>query len=272
MDRHRQDPGYVPQHAASFQSYIVRGPEDSERLPAHLRGLSLGHQEVFIGEEEFEVLVREVGGMRYYVVYEVGSNEQREQSFKMLVWISVLAAALVSLVLGYWLSGMLVAQVTGLARQVGGLRPGEPRVLRSRAGSGSRTAGAGVRRLPGAHRADDPARAGVHGQREPRVAHAAHRDQDQLRAAAGGSRAAGKGARARRAGQRSRRRMAEQIQALLLLARGQAPGKVEPVVLADCVTEAAEPYRAEISRKGLVAVEIGPTPCSTSTTRRCGSC
>jgi signal transduction histidine kinase len=46
-------------------------------------------------------------------------------------------------------------------------------------------------------------------------------------------------------------RMAEQVQALLFLARGQALGEVEPVALAECVAEAIEPYRAEIARKGL---------------------
>ena len=46
-------------------------------------------------------------------------------------------------------------------------------------------------------------------------------------------------------------RMAEQIQALLFLARGQALGEIEPVALADCVAEAIEPHRGEIAHKGL---------------------
>ena len=54
-------------------------------------------------------------------------------------------------------------------------------------------------------------------------------------------------------------RMAEQIQALLLLARGQELGEIEPVELADCVAEAVEPYRGEIARKGL-ALEIDVAP------------
>jgi signal transduction histidine kinase len=46
-------------------------------------------------------------------------------------------------------------------------------------------------------------------------------------------------------------RMTEQIQALLFLARGKAPGGIEPVALADCMDEAIEPYRAEIARKAI---------------------
>jgi signal transduction histidine kinase len=54
-------------------------------------------------------------------------------------------------------------------------------------------------------------------------------------------------------------RMTEQIQALFLLARGQSLGETERVVLAECVGEAAEPYRAEIARKGL-AFEVAVAP------------
>jgi len=54
-------------------------------------------------------------------------------------------------------------------------------------------------------------------------------------------------------------RMTEQIQALFLLARGQSLGETERVVLANCVGEAAEPYRAEIARKAL-AFEVAVAP------------
>ena len=53
-------------------------------------------------------------------------------------------------------------------------------------------------------------------------------------------------------------RMGEQLQALLFLAREQALGVTEPVAIAECVYDAAEPLRPEIARKHLdfeVAVE-----------------
>ena len=50
-------------------------------------------------------------------------------------------------------------------------------------------------------------------------------------------------------------RMAEQLQTLLFLARGQALGEIEPVALAECVAEAVEPCLGEIARKNL-ALEV----------------
>ena len=50
-------------------------------------------------------------------------------------------------------------------------------------------------------------------------------------------------------------RMAEQIRALLFLARDQTPANREAVELAECAADAAEQCRAEIARKG-IALEI----------------
>jgi len=253
VERHRQDPGYVPQLTASFRSYIVRGPEDRERVPAHLRGLSVGRHEVFVGEEEFEVMVREANGARYYVAYEVGLFEQREQEFKLLVLLSVLAATLVSLALGYWLSGLLVAQVAGLARQVSNLKPGQPRGPLARPDQDPEVA------LLARAFDDYQMRIEQMIRREREfTANASHELRTPLTAIktscelllADPALAEKSRARVVRINEAAER-MAEQIQALLLLARGQALGEVEPVVLADCVAEAAEPYRAEIARKGL---------------------
>ena len=251
--RYQQDPGFVPQPAANFQGYVVRGPADLEKLPAPMRALALGYHELFVANEEFQVLVREARGVRYYVAYEVGLYEQREQSFKLLVWIAVVTAALVSLAMGYWLSGVLVSQVIGLARQVSSLEPGAPRAALTSQDQDPEVAMLArafdeyqarieqmIRReqeftANASHELRTPLTA-IRTSCELLLADPALADKPRSRVAQIDD-AAG--------------RMTEQIQALLLLARGQAPGKVEAVALADCVAEAAEPYRSEISRKGL---------------------
>ena len=251
--RHRQDPGFVPQPTANFQSYIVKGPADLEKLPGPMRALGVGYHELYVAHEEFQVLVREADGVRYYVAYEVGLYEQREQSFKLLVWVAALTAALVSLALGYWLSGVLVAQVTGLARRVATLAPGTPRAALARSDQDPEVALLA--------RAFDEYQARIEEmiRREQQfTANASHELRTPLTAiktscellladATLADKARSRVAQISDAAGR----MTEQIQALLLLARGQAPGKVEAVALADCVAEAADPYRGEISRKGL---------------------
>jgi signal transduction histidine kinase len=237
----------------------VRSAAEQARLPELSVRLDIGRHEMYVGKEETHVLVRDLAGTRYLVVYEVGLHEQRERAFKLLVVLSVLTAALVSLALGYWLSGVLVSQITDLARTVESLRPGEPRAALANAGQDPEVATL-------AH-ALDAYRASVEQmmRREQEfTANASHELRTPLTAIQtscelllADATLSGK-ARERvvRVGEAAHR-MGEQIQAFLLLARGQEPGKAEPVVLADCVAEAVEPYRAEISRKGLVMeVEI----------------
>lgn len=253
VERHQQDPGFAPQPTSNFQSYIVRGPEEGDRLPAQLRGLGAGLHTVLFGKEELHVLVRETNSARYYVAYEVGLYEQREREFQVLLLLSILTAALVSLALGYWLSGVLVSQVTELAREVGQIKPGsEYRGL---------TRPDHDREVALLARALDDYQARIEQmiRREQEfTSNASHELRTPLTAIRTSCElllddaTLSEKARARvtmigdAAG-----RLTEQLQALLLLARGQALGETEPVAIADCVAEAAEPYRGEIARKGL---------------------
>lgn len=261
VKRHQLDAGYSPQQSSNLQGFIVRGTQDQARLPEHLRTLGPGRHELFVDKDELHVLVREEGGTRYYVAYEVGLHEQREQEFKLLVLLSVLTAAFVSLALGYWLSGVLVRQVTELAAKVGTLKPGQRHEVLARPGQDPE-----VEML--AHAFEDY---------QARIEQMIRREQEftsnashELRTPLTAIRTSCELLLADSAlGEKSRSRvewinaaagrMAEQIQALLFLARGQALGEIEPVALADCVNEAVEPYRTEIARKGL-ALEIDVAP------------
>ena len=251
--RHRQNPAYLPQASSNLQGYVVRDAAEEAQIPAYLRKLHPGRHELFLDGDELHILVREEGGTRYFVAYEVGLHEQREQEFKLLVLLSVLAAALASLVLGYWLSGVLVKQVTDLAARVGALKPGQRHEILVRPGQDPEVA-----MLARAFE-DYQSRIEQMIQREQEfTSNASHELRTPLTAIMTSSellladRSLGERAHARVEWiNAAARRMTEQIQALLFLARGRALGEIEPVVLADCVAEAAEPYRAEIARKGL---------------------
>ena len=122
---HRDDPGYVPTHGSNLKSYIIRNAQEESQIPELLRGLRPGIHEIFVGNEETEVQVRELGGTRYVVAYDVGLHQTRERAFKILVVIAIVVAEVAALGLGYWLSGLLVSQITNLAHAVDRLRPGE---------------------------------------------------------------------------------------------------------------------------------------------------
>ena len=257
VSRHRQDPAYRPQRSSNLLGYVARNAQEQERLPPFLVGLAAGKHEFFAGREEIHALVREVGGTRYYVAYKVGLHEQREEEFKLLLLLSIFTATVASLVLGYWLSGVVVSQVTDLAGRVGGLKPGQKHEVLSRPGQYPEVAElarafddyqARIRQM--IRREQEFTSNASHELRTPLTA---IKTSCELLLADGGlsdksriraqwiSTAAG--------------RMADQIQALLFLARGQALGDTEPVAIADCVAEAVEPYRAEIARRGL-ALEL----------------
>jgi len=157
------------------------------------------------------------------------------------------------LLLGYWLSGVLVRQVVELAHRVGTLKPGQQPGELARPGQDPEVAmlarafedyQARIERMirreqeftsNASHELRTPLTA-IGTSCEILLADAALSEKSRARvewisAAAG--------------------RMAEQLQTLLFLARGQALGETEPVTLAECVAEAVEPYRGEIARKNL---------------------
>jgi len=259
--RHQENPAFMPQPGASLRAYIVRSAEDESRLPEPLRRLGPGRHEVYGGKDEFHVLVRDERGVRFYVAYEIGLHEQRESEFQVLVLLSVIAGSLGSLGLGYLVSGLLVAEVSRLALKVSTLKPGQPREPLARPGQDTDVALLA--------RAFDDYHARIESliRREQEfTANASHELRTPLtairtscellladHALSGKARARAEQIDAAAA------RMTEQIQALFLLARGQSLGETERVVLANCVGEAAEPYRAEIARKAL-AFEVAVAP------------
>ncbi len=261
LERHRRDPAFVPRQGSMLQSYIVRDGGSRAGLPEFLRNVAPGRHEFYLGADEFHVLVRQQNGARYYVAYEVGLHEQREQDFKWLIVISTLTASLASLALGYWLSGIVVRQVTDLASRVGSLKPGQSQPRLTQPGQDPEVAML-------AHAFEDyQARFEQMMRREqeftsnashelrtpltairtscellladPSLSDKARGRLESINAAAG--------------------RMTEQIQALLFLARGQTLGEIETVALSECVAESVEPFRSELERKGL-ALEIAVAP------------
>ena len=251
--RHRQNAGHMPLQGPNLQGYIVLGEADQARLPEQLRGLGVGRHQIFVGKEKTHVLVREAGGVRYIVSYGVGLHEQREREFRLLVVLSVFTAAVASLALGYWLSGLLVAQITELAQAVGALTSDGPRASLARTGQDPEIATLA--------RAFDDYQASMNlmmMREQEFTANASHELRTPLTAIQTSCEllltdpALSEKSRVRilRMSEAAQR-MGQQIQGLLFLARAQALGEQEPVELAACVAEAVEPYRGEMSRKGL---------------------
>jgi signal transduction histidine kinase len=245
--------GDVSAIGPNLQHYVLRTPEEFEKLPRRLLGLGPGHHEIGRGSEESHVAVRDAGGVRFIVVYDSGAHEVREKRFQNLIVLLLGTVVAIVLVLGYGLAGVLTRQLTELAARVAVLAPDEPHPALERDGQDPEVAAL-------AHALDNHHARIVEMMRREQefAANTSHELRTPLTAIKTSCEllAADPGLsdKARtRIGTISRaaEQMTEQIQLLLFLARQPRAEGREPVALRDCVNEAADPYRDEMARKGL---------------------
>lgn len=261
VERLRENPRLAAPANPHLHAWVVRTPADETSLPAYLRKLAVGQHEVFDKSSEIHVAVRDVNGGRLYVAYDVSLFQQREQQFLILLGLSILAVVGVSLTLGYWLSGVLVKQITTLAKTVDTLTPGELRLPLAQPGQEAEVAQLARAFDNYQARLDELLR-----REQEFTANASHELRTPLTAIstscellAADTALSAKSAQRVAAIANAARRMSTEIEALLLLAREQAPAENQPVAIADIVDDAIEPYRAELRERGLgVALDIAP--------------
>ncbi len=250
---HREHPGIARDPGPNVQYYAVRTAEDLQRVPETLRLLGAGRHEIGQGMDEQHVAVRIVDGMRFIVAYDAGPHEIREQQFKQLILFALVTIMFVAAAIGYWISGLITRQITGLAARVAGMDPGAPRGALARDGQDPEVA----------------ALAGAFDQYQARIRELIGREQEftgnashELRTPLTAIRTSCElldtepgltdKARSRIADiAAAAERMTGQIEMLLLLSRARPVNTREPVDLAECVAAAMAPWRGELERKGL---------------------
>lgn len=253
VERLRENPRMAPSVNPHLSAYVVRTPADENALPEFLRRLNVGQHEAFGNDSQFYVTVRSVPDGRLVVAYDVSLFLQREQQFLLLLGLSMIAMVGVSLALGYWLSGVLVKQITTLAETVDMLTPGATRQPLAQPGQEAEVAQLA--------RAFDNYQARLEAllRREQEfTTNASHELRTPLTAIstscellAADTALSAKSAQRVASIANAARRMSTEIETLLLLAREQAPGESQPVPVAEVVNDALEPYRAELRERGL---------------------
>ncbi len=254
VERYRQQADFIPQAGSNLEGYIVRDRAEELKLPAYLQGLSQRRHIVFRGPDETRVAIRHIDGVKFLVAYEIGLHEQRKQEFGLLIGLSLISLVGIALVVGYLLAGLLVREVAGLAEQVRNLAPGNVQgVTLMQSGMDEEVAQL-ARALD-----DYQSRIKRMLQREQEfTANVSHEMRTPITTILTScellTTELGLSEKARtRIGmvESAATRMGEQLQALLFLAREQALGVMEPVAIAECVYDAAEPLYQEIARKHL---------------------
>jgi signal transduction histidine kinase len=254
IEHYRSDPEYRPANGRNFAYHVVRSPQDAARLPREVAALPPGNHEILIGGDERHVAVREADGARFIVIYDVGAHEAREQQFKNVLLLSLVSVATFALLLGYWLAGVLTRQLRDLAQRVTTLGPAVSQAPLARPEQDAEVAAlaralddyqARMTRMI-RHEQEFTANAS----HELRTPLTAVRTSCELLLADSGL---PPGVRLRvEMIDEAAQRMAEQLQTLLFIARGQGLDATEEVALRECAADAAEPVRGEMGRKGLV--------------------
>ncbi|MEM5436489.1 HAMP domain-containing sensor histidine kinase [Paraburkholderia diazotrophica] len=124
MQGYRANPALLPPFDARLNGYVSAADQPPAALPASIRNLSAGTHEIVLDDREIHVAVVPFGAKRLYRVYNFNVYEKQFRHVIDMLMAGTGIFALLTIWLAYGLSGLLVRQVAGLARQVKALRLG----------------------------------------------------------------------------------------------------------------------------------------------------
>lgn len=114
IEDYRQDPGAGPPDLASLKGYVVP-VEEVETLPGPVRDLGEGTHELLLGEQEHHAAVAERDGLRFVLLYDEYGLDAIEVVLIRFLAASSLIIVLLSAGLGWMAAGRITAPVRSLA-------------------------------------------------------------------------------------------------------------------------------------------------------------
>ena len=233
--------------------YATRGAEEQQQLPEALRDLGPGFHDVTSGSDHYRVEVREIGSMRFYLAYSVTLHEERARAFTITLVLGAAFTALVTALIGLWASGWLTRHVVDLARRV--------RQLDGRSGASSLEQyypEREVAELAAAFDAYHDRMARLLARERTFTADVSHELRTPLTSIQTSCELmledSGLAPKARERLEKidaAAARLAELVNAFLLMAREEADGISGEVDLRECIEEAADSVRERAEAKGL---------------------
>ncbi|MGB9109599.1 MAG: HAMP domain-containing sensor histidine kinase, partial [Telluria sp.] len=124
LQSYRDEPASLPPLDPVIGARVSQEGGQWFALPASLASLPEGVHEIELGGREIHVAVARFGAERIYRSYDYSAFEKRFRDGMDALLVGTAVFVLPSIWLAYWLSGLLVRQVGGLARQVRALRSG----------------------------------------------------------------------------------------------------------------------------------------------------
>lgn len=250
---YQANPALLPPLDVRMNGYVSGADRGSIVLPETVRNLPFGSHEIIIGEREIHVAIAPMGTARLYRVYDFNLYEKHFKAVIDALMGGTGIFALLTIWLSFGLSGLLVRQVAGLAKQVKTLRLGESAPIHPGKYDETELAGL-VRAFNDYHQrmADMIAREKAF---TGNVSHELRTPLTTIRTSCellerdpalhGKSRA-----RLQQI-ERAADNMRELTNALLMLAREDSAREVEPVAIATMIETALTPFAGRLAQKGL---------------------
>jgi signal transduction histidine kinase len=117
------NPGSLPPATESVLGYVSPLSPGVPAPPETLRSAKPGLQSVRLGTVPYRLLVQDVEGTRYYMLYNENHQLKRESRVMWLLGVSVIMMTLLARAGGLWLAGRVIAPVSALAGEVRALEP-----------------------------------------------------------------------------------------------------------------------------------------------------
>lgn len=253
LKSYRANPALLPPFDVRMNGYVSGADRGSIVLPEAVRTLPFGTHEIIIDDREIHVEIAPLGTARLYRVYNFNIYEKHFKEVINALMGGTGIFALLTIWLSFGLSGLLVRQVAGLARQVKTLRLGESAAI-----------------LPGKY--DETELVGLveaFNDYNLRMADMMAREKEftgnvshELRTPLTAIRTScelleqdtaiqGKSRARLQQIERAADNMRELANALLMLAREDSAREVEPVAVAKMIETALSPFAARLAHKGL---------------------
>lgn len=122
--RHTLSPAYIPPNTQSIKGFVLSDTEPASNVPDQIKSLSPGRHEVIIAGIDYRVLVADRKDHRYFMLFDIDAQNEREQKLSELLLFFALFMTLCATGGGFWLALRIISPVTRLALQVGDAEPG----------------------------------------------------------------------------------------------------------------------------------------------------
>jgi signal transduction histidine kinase len=252
----RTNPTLVPPLDPKFGGHVSEEGRARITLPARVKDLRDGTHEIIVDDQEIHIAIAPFGDARVYRIYDFSAYERRFKQVIDALMVGTGVFALLTIWLAFGLSGLLVRQVAGFARQVKALRLGESTVLNP-----GKYDEAEVVELVEAFNDYHRRMAQMMEREKEFTSNVSHELRTPLTAIKTSCElldqdaAIGSKSRARlRQIDRAADNMIELTNALLLLAREESPADVGPVRLVSAIEDALDPFADVLTAKGIETV------------------